>query len=235
MSTIFKRELKEYFITPIAYIYLFAMTLVSAIYFIIMLMNGTASFESEFLLVFTITLLFVPLITMRLMCDEKKQCTMQLLMSSPIKIIDIVIGKFFAASVVYSLGLIPLLFYALSIDLSVKLNWAIILANLFGLALVGMACIAICMVFSAITDSQIVSAIAGFAAMIAILLVNTFAGSVKSTFIRSILYRFSFYNSYYGMTVGVFRISDIWFFITVVALFLFLTSQVLYRQRIRGK
>lgn len=235
MRTIYKRELREYFTTPIAYVFIVALSIVSAVFFFIMLLNGTAAMESEFMLLFTATLLLSPILTMRLLCEERKQNTIQLLMSAPVRIADIVLGKFFAAFTVYVLGLVPVLFQAISLAGKAPLNWSIIICNLLGLALVGMACIAICMTVSAVSDNQIVSALGGFAAMILVLLVNTLAGSVNNAFLRSIIYRFSFYNSYYGVTVGVLRLSDLWFFATVTMLFLFFTAQLLHAQRMRGK
>ncbi|MCD7818355.1 MAG: ABC transporter permease [Lachnospiraceae bacterium] len=229
MWSVFRRELQSYFITPIAYAYLAAVALLSGIYYTMLLLQGSVELGNEFSFMFTLTLLLSPLLTMRLLSEERRQRTDKLLISAPIRLAEIVLGKYFAACVIYLLGLLSVFLQAVALNGAATLNWAVIFANLLGLLLVGMACIAICLLMSAMTDNQIVAALGGFAAMIFVMILNTLSSVIPIEFIRTILNSLSFYNSYYSLTVGLLRLSDLWFFVTVSALFLFLTVQLLDR------
>lgn len=232
MWAIFKREIQGYFITPIAYVYLTAMAVLSAVYYVMLLFQGSAEIGMEFSFLFTVTLLLTPVLTMRLMSEERKQGTEKLLFSAPVRIVEIILGKYLAACAVYIMGLFFVFLQAASLEKYAPINWSIFFGNLLGLTLTGMACIAICMLVSALTENQIVAAIGGFAVMIFVLLINTLASAIPIEFIRTVLYRFSFYNSYYGFTAGILRLSDLWFFATICVLFVFVTAQVLKRRSV---
>lgn len=235
MWAIFKREAYSYFTTPAAYVYLTAVAFLSAIYYFMLLLQGSADLGREFSFLFTVTLLLVPVLTMRLMSEERKQKTEQLLLSAPVRLWEIVFGKFLAAVFIFLLGLIFILFQAVSLSGHGTVNWALVWGNLLGLLLVGMACIAICMFISALTENQTAAAIGGFSAMIAILMINTFSSAIPLEVVKRILFRFSFYNSYYNMTIGLLQISDMCFFVIVEAIFLFLTIQALEYRRFNLK
>lgn len=234
MFAILKRELYGFFVTPVAYVYLAAVGVLSAVYYAMLLMRGSAKIGSEFAFLFSVTLLLTPVLTMRLLSEERKQNTLLLLRSTPVKTSQIVLGKYLAACIIYCIGLVFPLLHVLSIMEWSSVNWPFVAGNIFGLLLVGMTCIAICTLISSLTENQIVAAIGGFCIMVFILLINTLASAVHVPFLRAVLSSMSFYNCYYGITIGILRVSDLFYFITLVGLFLFLTVQTMESRRWSG-
>lgn len=234
MRAIFRREVYGYFTTPAAYVYLTAAAFLSGIYYFMLLIQGSAELGREFSFLFTVTLLLVPVLTMRLMSEERRQKTEQLLLSAPVSLTEIVLGKYLAAVFMFLLSLVFVFLQAASLSGYGPVNWALVWGNLLGLLLTGMACIAICMLISALTESQTAAAIGGFSAMLGILMINTVTNAVPWEVVKRILFRFSFFNSYYSLTVGLLQISDLCFFLIAASIFLFLTVQLLdYRRRNR--
>ena len=104
MTAIFLRELNSYFISPIGYVYLAAVYVLAGYEYAILILGGSADLSNEFAFLYTVTLLLTPILTMRLMSEDKKQKTEQALFSAPVTSGGIVAGKYFSAFVVYLAG-----------------------------------------------------------------------------------------------------------------------------------
>ena len=222
MTAIFLRELNSYFISPIGYVYLAAVYVLAGYEYAILILGGSADLSNEFAFLYTVTLLLTPILTMRLMSEDKKQKTEQALFSAPVTSGGIVAGKYFSAFVVF---LAP---YA-------KISWMIIIGNFVGIALMGLAGIALCMYISAQTENQIVAAVGGLAAMLLVISLNSLAGVIPFEPVQKALYAISFYSRYHNLTLGIFKVSDLFFFISFAAVFFFLTTRVLEKRRWSGK
>lgn len=233
MTAIFLRELISYFISPIGYVYLAVFYLLAGYQYAVIILNGQADLSYEFSFLYTVILLLTPILTMRLMSEERKQKTDQILFSSPVTSTGIVAGKYFAAVVVYLLGIMITMLHALALDGYTEMNWAIVMGNMLGITLMGMAAIALCMFISAQTENQIVAAIGGFAAMLLVISVNAIAGVVNYEPLSKLLYSVSFYSRYYNLTMGILRVADLIFFISFIAIFVFLTNRVLEKRRVK--
>ena len=160
MGAIFKREMKAYFTSPIAYIFLAVFYLITAFYFVNMnLANGSTDMSYVFAGVFVIMMILLPLLTMRLFADEKKLKTDQGLLTAPVNLFEIVMGKFFAATVVFLVGMAIYIPYILVIlKLAGTIAWASVIGNLLGLLLLGCSFISIGIFVSSLTELQIVAA-----------------------------------------------------------------------------
>ena len=235
LTAIFLIELASYFISPIGYVYLAAFYALAGYQYTVIILNGSAEMNYEFSFLYTIILLLTPILTMRLMSEDRKQKTDQILFSSPISLSEIVAGKYFAAIVVYLLGIGVTLLHAVALAPYADLNWKLILGNVVGISLMGTAGISLCMFISAQTENQIIAAIGGFTAMIVVISLNSIANFIPFEPIRAGLYSISFYTRYYNLTVGIFRVSDLFFFISFAAVFFFLTERVLEKRRWSGR
>ena len=164
MLAVYKREMRAYFTSPIAYIYLAVFCLITGYVFCLAnLMSATTSFSSVFSVVFTVMMVLLPLLTMRLMADEKKQKTDQGLLTAPVSLSGIVCGKFFAALTVFALGMIIYICYAIVLkSLAGSIPVAEFVGNMVGLLLLGGAFISIGIFVSSLTELQIVAAIGSF-------------------------------------------------------------------------
>ena len=132
-----------------------------------------------------VLMLFVPILTMRMFAEEKKQGTDRLLYSLPLKMSDIIIGKYLASLVV--LG-IPCLFagiYPLILSKFGNMNFKLIYVTMLGFFLLGAALTAVCMFISLLTENQLVAAIVSFVVLLLNYFMNNLTGYVPSTLFAS--------------------------------------------------
>ena len=234
MGAVFRRELAAYFITPIGAVYLAVFWLLAGYQFTLLLLSGSAEMASEFSFLYVIVLLLTPILTMRLMSEDRRQKTDQLLFSAPVSLPGVVAGKYLAAGMVYLAGIGITIPFVLVLSCFAQVNKAIFFGNFLGIFLMGMAAIAVCMFVSSLTENQIIAAIGGFAAMLLILSLNRMAGFLPASPVRSFLSGISFYSRYHSLTLGILRGADLFFFVTFAGIFLFLTARVLDGRRWSG-
>ena len=233
MGAIFRREMKAYFTSPIAYIFI-AVFYVYTGYFFVMgnIYSGSTEMSNLFATVFTIMMFLLPLLTMRLFSEEKKQKTEQALLTAPVNLFEIVFGKFLAAMVVFLISMAIYVVYALVLyGMAGNLSAATFLGNMLGLLLLGMAFISSGIFASVLTENQIVSAIVGFIFNMLMYMIDIIAASVNVAPIKSALQSLSFYTKYYEFTTGIINIGSVIFFLSVAFLFNFLTVRVLEKRR----
>lgn len=232
MGAIFRREVLSYFTSPIGYIFLAAFYASSAVIFSVnSLQNGSTQLDSVFAQLMIILIVLIPILTMRTISEEKKNKTDQCLLTSPVSLFGIVAGKFFAAFLIYVLGVAITLVYAVVVSAFAAPDWTVIFGNIIGLVLLGAAFIAVGIFCSSFTENQIVSAVVSFIALIVLYLFTTIGNLIPVEFISKIFSKLSFWERYYGFTYGLFDLSNVLFFISAAVIFLFLTVRVLERRR----
>ena len=234
MSAIFKREFKTYFTSPIGYVVLAMIYGLSGYYFFMYnLANGYADLSYVFSSVMTLLVLLVlPVLTMRLMSDDKRQKTDQALLTAPVSLTGIVLGKFFAALLLFAIGISIMLVFAVIIAVKVTPDWLVIFGNFIGLLLLGAMLIAIGLLISCLTESQFVAALGTFLASFALLMVDSIGSMLSSsTLVVTITDFLSISKRYSTFTSGLMQYDDIIFFVSMTALFLFITVRVLDRKR----
>ena len=232
MSAILKREARAYFDSLIGYIFLTAFFAGSGILFSISsLQYGSTSMSGMYSGLFYILVVLIPILTMRTLSEEKRQKTDQLLLTAPISLSALVLGKFFAAVLIYSIGVGMTLVYAIVVSFFGAVSWLTVLGNVVGLLLVGAAYISVGMFVSSMTENQVIAAIGGFAAMLGLYLIGTIAQIIPINWIAKIFTELSFSSRYAPFTYGVFDFSNVLFFISASVIFVFLTIRVLERRR----
>lgn len=167
MTAIFLREFKSYFSGMLGWVLTGVMLLFGGLYFTAVNLQGGYTDLSYTLYSFIVVLLiFVPLLCMRSFAEEKRTRTDQLLLTSPVSIPGIVLGKYLSLLAMFA---VPLAVYALYPLLMKALGAADLAASYSGLLayfFLGAALIAVCMYLSALTDNQIVAALAGFGVLL---------------------------------------------------------------------
>lgn len=232
MTAIFRRELLSYFISPIGYIFLAAFYAFSALFFNInSLAMGSTDLRATFQVMILLCLILIPLLTMRTFSQEKAQKTDQCLLTAPVSLGGIVLGKFIAAFLVFSLAAAVFVIYAVVISAFAKPDWTLILSNFVGLELLGTAYISIGILCSCLTQNQMVSAVTSFAVMTFFYLLSAIATVIPIDFISNLMNKLSFLNRYYAFSNGLFDFSNIIFFVSVAAVSMFLTVRVLESRR----
>lgn len=232
MLAIMKRELYSYFCSPIAYVILAVFTFFSGLFFtVVCLLNDNSTLTYVFQNMFLITALVTPIMCMRLLSDEIKLKTDQALLTSPVSILSIVLGKLFAAGILYLICMVIYIIYGFVISFFVEPNWSVIMCNFFGLFILGLTLISIDLFLSSLTESQITAAITGFAVGLFIYLLDSVASAIPVAFISNALTKISFVSHYENFTVGLLNFADIIFFLSIIALFVFLTVRVIEKKR----
>jgi ABC-2 type transport system permease protein len=183
MLAIFKREIKAYFLTPIGCLYMGLFLLITGIFFFFTNLSSQSSYYSSFLgNILFIYLFAVPLLTMRLFSEEKRQRTDQLLLTSPISIVEIVCGKFLAALCLYAMTLVVTVFYAVIIAIYGDLLVWETLGSYIGFLFLGASYISIGIFVSASTENQITAALVTFFSLFVIWLIDPIAQTVPSDY-----------------------------------------------------
>jgi len=162
-----RRELNSYFDSPIAYIVIATFLLTAGwMFFSTLFLMGRADMRSFFAPApfspSMLLVILVPAVTMRLIAEEKKTGTFELLTTMPVRDSEIVLGKFLAAFALLASALSPTLIYAVTVASMGQLDWGPVIAGYAGFLLFSMSLLAVGMWCSAITDKQIVAFIISF-------------------------------------------------------------------------
>lgn len=233
MGAIFRREMRAYFTSPVAYIFIAAFYLYTGNYFVSYNMSyGSTDLSYAFSSAFTIMMILLPLLTMRLFTEEKKQRTDQCLLTAPVSLGGIVAGKFLAAVCVFLCAMaIYIPFVIILYALAGAVEWATIIGTMIALLLLGAAFISIGVFVSSLTENQVVAAILSFVIIMFFYMLDLLAGNVANETISGIMSALGFYTRYNEFTSGIFNIGSIVFFVSVIFVFNFLTVRVLEKRR----
>lgn len=232
MASIIKRELGAYFTSPIGFVFLGAFYLMAGFYFFAtVLLTNAADISGVLGSMATICIFLIPILTMRLYSEERKNRTDQLLLTSPVPLASLVLAKFLAAFLMLTAAVAVILLQIVVMVLLSGTGWALPLSGLLGLLLMGGALIAVCAFVSSLTENQVIAAVGSFAASLFLILIDSLSTSVSSTAVAGILEKLSFYRRVQDFLLGLPGLSDMVFFISITALFLFLTARVLEKRR----
>ena len=232
MVAILKRELSSYFNSAVAYVVMAVYFLFSGLFFsMICIENDSASLTYVFGNMFIIILFVIPIITMKTFSEEKRQRTDQALLTSPTSLFEIVMGKFLGAFILFALCSLIFVVYALVISFFTTPDWAVVLCTYFGLLLLGAALIAIDVFISVLTESMIISAVAGMGVGLLIYMLSNLSSYITVNWIAAIVKKIDFLTYYTNFTYGMLNLTDIVFFLSVTGLFLFFTARVLEKRR----
>lgn len=233
MKAIFLREIRTYFKGTLGYVFLGVTALFTGLYFYAYnLYGGATNFTSLFSTLFSVELFLIPILTMRLFSEERRQRTDQLLLTAPVSSSEIVMGKYLSVLCVYAMAIGFTLVDALVFSLLAHINWTLIWGNYAGLLLLGVALISICMFISVLTESQLIAAVGGFAISILVILLEALTPMVSNVRLQSIMGWLNFSSRYVPFTYGVFSMENVVFFISIAAMFVYLTMVRLERRRL---
>jgi len=232
MLAVLKREFRAYFQSPLGYVFFSAMFFFSGYYFFTYNLYGnTTNMGRLFELLFPVVLFLVPVLTMRLVSEDKRSGTDQLLLTAPVSRTGIVLGKYSAAASVFLISISATLVQTAVMSFFAAPDLPVIVGNFVGLLLLGTTLIAICMFLSALTASQFIAAVLGFVVSIFLMLVDALALVVDSRFLQALFRNLSFNDRYTSFTLGILELPNVIFFLSISFLFVFLTVAVLDKER----
>lgn len=250
---VFKKEIRLYFVSPIAYAVFAIFTLVSGWFFynvfaFYTLVSMQAAFNPMmardlsvtegvirplFQNISVIMLLMMPILTMRLLAEEKKSGTIELLLTYPVRDGEVLLGKYLAALVIF-LGMLALTaVYPALVLWTAGLEWGPLLTGYLGLLLQGAAFIAVGILISSLTENQIVAAVSTFGTLLIFWVISWAADSAGGALGR-ILSHLSLTEHFDSFAKGVIDTKDVIYYLNLTILSLFLTLRSLESKRWRG-
>lgn len=228
---IYKRELRSYFNSPVAYVVIMVFLAILGWFFTsnLFLMN-VASLRVVFELVPLIYLFFVPAITMRLLAEEKKAGTLELLTTKPVRDIEIVIGKFLAAWTLLAATLAPTLLYLITIMSLGKVDIGPVITGYIGLLLMGGVYISIGLLASSLTENQIIAFITSFLLVFILFILDKILIYVPDTFASTLEFLSMDYH-FSNIVRGVIDSRNLIYFGSLLGFSLFLATVSLERRK----
>lgn len=229
---VMRKELISYFSSYIAYI-LVALFLLIAGYFFYAgtIVFGHGSLEGVYGNTLIVLLFLMPLITMRLLSEERKTGSFELLLTKPVTEVHIVVGKFLAALTLWFLMVLPTALYGvlLYVFADPKPDVLVLMTQSLSLFLVGAAFIAVGLFASSLTENQMVAAFLAFSFMLLLWLLNWVASSVGAA---QWLEYFTISNYIDDLLKGVVDVRDIVFYLSFMAFWLYAAVMRLYARRL---
>ena len=233
MLAIFKRELRSYFVGVIGYVFLVIyLTVAGALFSYTTMFSMSSDVTTYFTLMLIFSAIVLPLLTMKSFSEERKTKTEQLILTAPISIPAMVLAKFLASYTVFGGATVLTSFYFVFLVPYTKLQFAILFGNLVALLLVGMVFISIGLFVSALTENQLSAAIGTIAIILGLLgiaLINNFIPTNYS--IRFFFNAISIFSRFQSYVNGYFELATLVYYLSVSAVFLWLTVRVYDRRR----
>ena len=173
MTAIYKRELRSYLTSMIGYIFIFFILLLTGIYFSAYQLGAAyPKFEYTLSALTFVFLISVPILTMRILAEERKQKTDQLLLTSPVSVEKIVMGKYLALVTVFAIPMAIICFYPLLMTKFGTVSLGTAYTAILGFFLLGCANLAVGVFISSLTESQVIAAVLTFILLFAFYMMN---------------------------------------------------------------
>lgn len=189
MLSIFKKEMKNYFNTITGFGFLGFLVLITGYFFVSQnIVAASSNYNDTLAGSMIMFLILVPVITMRLFAEEARQKTDQLLFSAPVKITDIVGGKFLAAVILYLIGIAITFVFPFMLSRFGDIDWGMTAVGFIGYFMMGTCLIGVGIFISVLTDNQIVAAAATFAAVFLLLMMDNIASSAPISVMSSLIF-----------------------------------------------
>ena len=227
---IFKKELRAYFTSPVAYIVIAVFLAICGWFFSTSLfVVGQASLRNVFQIIPFVLTFFVPAITMRLISEERKSGTFELLSTMPVSDFEIVLGKYLAALVLLAAALACTLTYAITVRALGPADVGVMFAGYIGLLLLGAAYLAIGMLASSLTENQIVAFIIAFSIIFVLSLVDKVLLFVPAKLASLFEYLSAEYH-FNNIARGVLDSRDLVYYASIIVLGLYFAGRALQRR-----
>ena len=253
MFAIYKKELRSYFITPIGYVYLGVFLALSALlccYTTLLQQNYETS--TYFTLLIISFIILIPLLTMKLFAEEKKLRTEQLLLTAPVSLWSMVLGKFFAAATLFGgsllvscLNFFPLYVYANEERLALAEAYgeavareadigpmtSVIFSSVIGILLIGLVLISLGLFISSLTENQLSAAVITVAIIFGMVILDVVNKFINVYAIRFVISWLGILSHFANFSAGIIDYASVVYYLSLSGIFLLLTVRVYDKRR----
>jgi ABC-2 type transport system permease protein len=234
MIAIMRKELRTYFVSPVAYVVIAAYLVMSGVLFALLMLAQTGTAEASLSIVFgnisVILLLVAPALTMRLLAEEQKSGTIELLLTSPVQDWEVVVGKYLSSLALFLVPVAITLLYPLILRRYGSPDMGPIVGGYIGLILFGAAFLAVGVLASSVSQNQVVAAVISVAILLGLWLIGAFAQSAQPP-VSTVLSYISIISHYGEFSRGLIDTRDVIYYLSVIAVALFLAVRVLETRR----
>ena len=232
MCAIYKKELRAYLTSMTGYIFMAVLLAVTSLYYVAnCLVGGYPVFGAVLSSVYFVLLIIVPVLTMRSMAEEKRQKTDQLLMTAPVSLWKIVLGKYLAMVTIFLIPMAILCLYPLILLQFGSVSLPMAYTAILGYTLFGAACLGIGLFLSALTESQVIAAVLTFGVLFFLNMASGIANVIgASGVLASVLNALCIYQPFINFVQGMFDLTGVLYYVTVIILSLFLTVQLMQKK-----
>lgn len=231
MLTIARRELESYFVSPIAYVITAAFLVVAGYLFsMILYYSREATLQYLFLNITTILLLIAPVLTMRLLAEERSKGTIELLLTSPVRDWEVAVGKYLASLGLFAAMLALTAYYPILLEIYGSPDRGPILSGYLGAFLLGAVLLALGLLTSSLTSNQIVAAVLGFVLILCLWLLDAVSGIITGTLGDALKYM-ALSSHFNDFSRGIIDTRDVLYALSMIVGSLFLTTRVLEMRR----
>lgn len=233
--TIASRELNSYFVSPIAYVVSAAFLLITGVLFSLVITSTMdASLNGTFSNVTFILILVAPVLTMKLLAEEQRMGTLELLLTSPVHDWQVVVGKYLSSLILFVVMLLaPTLYYLLLLAVFGKPDYGPVLSSYLGVLLLGGAFLSIGVLASSLTQNQVVAGFLGIVVLLIMWIADALSRIVGGGAVGDALTYLSITQHYQDFLSGVIATQNIIYPLSVIAVSLFIATQVLQTRRWR--
>jgi ABC-2 type transport system permease protein len=231
INYVFQKELRSYFNSPVAYIVIVVFLVILGWFFVSgIFVANISSLRTVFETTPFLLLFFAPAITMRLISEEKKSGTLELLLTKPVKEYEIIVGKFLAAWVLYFFTLLPTLSFYVTMTLLGTLDLGPVIGGYLGLLLVGAVFIGVGVFGSSITENQVVGFIVSFLIVFVLFMLDKILLYVPAS-LASVLEYLSIDYHFSNIARGIIDSRDVLYYLSAIVFTLLLGTVSLQKRR----
>ncbi len=233
MQGIYQKELMQYFKSMIGYLFIAVfLCIAGAVFYTVNLASLSTDIKVFFSNIIPFLIFLMPILTMRIYSEEKKQKTEELLLTSPLEVHQIVLGKFWAAFTVFAIPLVITLAFPVVLSIYGTMELYVTLGNYVGITLIASSFLAIGIFVSVLSENQIIAAILTYSILIATYSVDTLTYFVSNEALLAVIEFVSVNAHYSKLTYGVLALADVVYFLSITVLFLYASVLVIERKRV---
>lgn len=234
MKAIFKKEFLSYMHSVVGFLFMAVTIFFFALYATVYnLLSGYPYVSYTLSAIIFLFLLAIPILSMRILAEERKQRTDQLILTAPVSVGNIVLGKFFAMAAIFMIPVLLMCVFPLNLQKFGTISMGETYVAILAFALYGLTCIAVGLFISSITESQVIAAVLSFGILFLTYMMSGIQNIISSTgnLLTKFLGIFDFQTRFANMTNGILDITAVVYFISVIGLLLFLTTQSIQKRR----
>ena len=235
LLSIWKRELQGYFFTPVGYVFMGVFLTLSSVIFFLTIMQSRSSDLLSFIGTMSyLWMLLCPVLTMRLLAEEKQKRTDQLLLTSPVSLPGVVMGKYLAAVTVMLATVLLTGLFVLIVAIYGQVFPGELLTGYLGFVLQGCAFIALDLFISGCTSNQVTAVVGAFGANFVLWILDLIQSALSIDWVNRLLSFFSLYERTEPFLMGQFSFASVGYDLSFAAAFIALTIHMLDARRYRG-